>query len=310
MRAKFLLLGIFIFLTNSVLCQENKIDLSSHYVFNDFISLKECDASGKETGDTIQMPINAIYKITGKKGKNYIIQFLRWKLNKENIKNNLSFYYKPINDNKEKEKNEEERFDFNTEKFNLVSGKLDDSESIKSQKLSESTEENTIDVTERFFLIEQNTILLNSIKYEFKKYEFVFGTITYLARIRPTTKGISGNWSTDLNLGIAYGIKKNLNNNWGVALLGGLSISKIKIDSLSTQPSINETIEKVSLSPTVNFLLNYKNFYIGLGVGFDWINHDTEESKRWVYNKKSFYAIGIGINLFSSSNSNAPTTTN
>lgn len=112
------------------------------------------------------------------------------------------------------------------------------------------------------------------------------------------------------NLGFAYGIKRNFNKNWGVAALGGISFSKAKIDSLSTSPSIDKNIEKISLSPTLNILCNYKNFFIGIGAGFDWINLDDEESKKWVYNKKIFYAIGIGMNLFSRSTSDTPKATN
>ncbi len=282
----------------------NKIDYgNSQYIFTESTLIAECDLEGNKNGNNERAPINAIFVISGNKDDNYIIKFLKWKENKNNISNNLKYYYKQINQNRNAH-NEKV-----VQEFNLLTGKANDKISNIRNNDNESAE--TIEIIETYFLLSKIDLLTAASTYTpIPKYEFVFGTIGYLVRIRPATSGFSSNWSTDLNLGIAYGAKVNFNKNWGISALGGLSLSKIKIDSLSTSPSINKSIEKVTLSPTVNVLLNYKNFFVGLGVGYDWLNLDTEESKRWIYNRKPFYALGIGINLFSSNNGKEPTPTN
>lgn len=286
----------------------DKIKVNSQFIFDGFTNGIECTIDGNviSGSEPIQMPGNAIFTIIGPKGSDkYIIKFLRWKLNKNNIENNLKYYYKPLNEARALSNIGVEK------QFNLNTGMIQRNRNNVIQIEKDGNAENVIEVTSRYFLIEKNDLLVNgSVYHMIPKFEFVFGTITYLARIRPSVKGIPSNWSTDLNLGIAYGVRRNFNKNWGLAALMGVSISKIKIDSLSTSPPINRSIEKVSLSPTLNILGNYKKFFVGFGVGFDWVNLDTEESKRWVYNKKLFYAIGIGINLFSAGNNDTPEVTN
>lgn len=287
----------------------NKINVTSQFIFDDFTKGVECTKEGDIVSATaLTMPVDAIFTVVGKiEGNKYIVKFLRWNLNKTNVSNNLEYYYKESSGIEALRKTYGKTF-FDTNTGRVVQG---NQEVTANRMKAENTTSNIIEVTDRYFLIEKNDLLLNGIVYHpIPKFEFVFGTITYLARIRPSVKGISSTWSTDLNLGIAYGVRRNFNKNWGLAALGGLSISKIKIDSLSTSPSIKRTIEKVSLSPTLNILGNYKKFFVGVGIGFDWINLDSEESAKWLYNRKPFYAIGIGINLFSAGNNDTPDVTN
>lgn len=287
----------------------NKINVNSQFIFDDFTKGVECTEEGSVVSGAVPvpLPVDAIFTIKGKSDNKYIVKFVRWSLNKSNIANNLGYYYKESREfNTLRTAYTNTLFDTNTGKVTKGTQEV-----IANRKREENTESNILEVTERYFLVEKNDLLLNGVVYHpIPKYEFVFGTITYLARIRPSVKDISSTWSTDLNLGIAYGVRRNFNKNWGLAALGGFSISKIKIDSLSTSPSIKRTIEKVSLSPTLNILANYKKFFVGFGIGIDWINLDTEEAKKWVYNKKPFYAIGIGINLFSAGNNDTPEVTN
>ncbi|MGN7706181.1 hypothetical protein KYG33_11255 [Chryseobacterium sp. D764] len=280
---------------------KNKIDEKSQFIFDYLTTTKgvDCTKDGikLEGIEELNMPTNAIFTIEKENDDgSFVIKFSIWK-SKDHLEDNLTYYYKQVG------KNTKILDAIKTEEFDLKTGKA-----VKKNIVD--SESNVINVTERFFLVKKDDLLLNGSVYNLPKYEFVFGTISYLARIRPSVKDIPSYWSTDLNLGFAYGIKRNFNKNWGIAALGGISFSKAKIDSLSTSPSIDKSIEKISLSPTLNILCNYKNFFIGIGAGFDWINLDDEESKKWVYNKKIFYAIGIGMNLFSSSTSDTPKATN
>ena len=140
------------------------------------------------------------------------------------------------------------------------------------------------------------------------KYEFNYGTISYLGRMRPKVGDVSGRWSTDLNLGLTAGLRRNIGKNVGLSLLAGLAITRINLDSISTNGIVRSTSEKPAFTPSLNMLFSFQNFSVGFGIGMDWINEDSKETSAWIYNKKLFYAVGFGINIFrTSSNENGTT---
>ncbi len=138
-------------------------------------------------------------------------------------------------------------------------------------------------------------------------YEFTYGTITYLARIRQAVDSVPGRWSSDLNLGLTAGIKKNLPNNMSISFSGGISFTRINLDSISTRGIVKSSLDKPALTTSLNLLFSYKSFSLGVGRGWDWINEDSKESKAWVYNKKGFWSIAFGFNIFNSENNDKRT---
>lgn len=160
-----------------------------------------------------------------------------------------------------------------------------------------------------YFLITKEDLLKYGFVYDPTPLtEFTFGTVTYLTRIRPGIDGGRMRWSNDLSLGLAAGVKINATKNSAFSLLGGLSISKVSLDELSTRGKATQVIEKPALTPNLNIMYSYKIFSLGLGFGWDLINEDTEESKAWVYNGKLFYGLCFGINIFQNHGEGSTTT--
>lgn len=154
-------------------------------------------------------------------------------------------------------------------------------------------------LSEAFFIVSEQGLKDFAYVYNPRSnYEFSYGTISYLARIRPRVDDTPGKWSTDFNLGLTAGIRGNYGKNVGVSLLFGISITKVVLDSFSTRGYVRTTSEKPSFTPSLNALISYRNFTIGFGAGMDWISENTE---NWLYNRRLFFAVGFGINIFSSS---------
>lgn len=274
------------------------------FIFEGMPTITKCDQAGTPTAapNKEQAPLNATFTIhrliSGR--TDYVIKFNKWKTQSKGIFNNKS-----LDENIAKAR----VFNYvdyvapvglvgpppSKTFFNTVEG----TKSVKLTSVAPVASEVIVD--DAYFIISKSDLLLYAKKYNpIPKVDFTFGTIAYLARIRPRVDGISSKWSTDLSGGVAYGPRFRLNRNWGISLLGGVTITKVNLDAISTRGYLSESVEKVALTPMLNTLFNYKNFTFGGAIGFDWINEDTEESKAWVYNKKLFWSFGIGFNIFTS----------
>ncbi|MFP9117038.1 hypothetical protein ACLI08_04525 [Flavobacterium sp. RNTU_13] len=175
--------------------------------------------------------------------------------------------------------------------------KLNSNEVLKSTK--DTLEKYSKEKEDVYYIIKLDDILKYGYIYNpFTHWEFNFGTITYLTRIRPAIDGQKSRWSNDLSLGIAAGTKYNFSNNFSISLLGGLSISKVSLDELSTKGVATQVVEKPALTPNINLIGSYKFFSLGIGLGWDIVNNDTVESKAWIYNGKPFMGLCFGINIF------------
>ncbi len=278
------------------------------FIFEGMPTITKCDQAGIPTAapNKEQAPLNATFTIhrliAG--STNYVIKFKGWETSKKGF---LSSVEKALPENIDKAR-----------KFNFIQvalpavpappalppivNKFNSSNGAKTKAPAPAAlGANEIVYEDAYFIISKSDLLLYAKKYNpIPKVDFTFGTIAYLARIRPRVDGISSKWSTDLSGGVAYGPRFRLNRNWGISLLGGVTITKVNLDAISTRGYLSESVEKVALTPMLNTLFNYKNFTFGGAIGFDWINEDTEESKAWVYNKKLFWSFGIGFNIFTS----------
>ncbi|SHF76666.1 hypothetical protein [Flavobacterium defluvii] len=270
-----------------------KLDISK-FIFYGKPDITKCDGSGTvlESDDyaATNAPLYSTFTIHKKQGDNYIISFLDWSTSKSMFKS-------------------EDTYNKNLVKA-LTYNYLAPKGTFEAFNSKTKSNDKNITVTtlrkEAFYLISKNDLKEYAYKYDPKpSYEFNYGTISYLARMRPKVGNIPGKWSTDLNLGLTAGVRKNIGKNFGLSLLAGIGITKISLDSISTKGVVKTTSEKPALTPSLNLLFSYQNFSIGFGAGMDWINEDSKESSAWIYNNKIFYGIGFGINIFqSSSNQN------
>lgn len=295
MKTRHLLLVIsLIFISIDNVLSQGRINLDdinydkTVYIFYGTPPITKCDQDGTLLNNDITnktvAPYNATFTVHRVKGTSeYIIRFKPWSIRKGCFEKNKSH-----------NKNIKKALQFN---YLSIKSEI---EGLKSTKELEEIPSGLKD--EAFFIISREELRNHAYIYNPKpKYEFSYGTISYLARMRPRIGNVAGRWSTDLNLGFTAGIKKNYGESVGMSLLAGLSITKINLDSVSTRGVVKSTSEKPALTPSLNLLFSYQNVSIGLGMGFDWLNEDSQETTAWIYNKRIFYCVGLGINIFRSS---------
>jgi hypothetical protein len=311
MKTKLLCFGIILFSIS--IFGQNEINTNfikynqDIFIFNGKPDIYIASETTPDNSDIIYHPIiNSTFYIvkecvkTGNHENGYIIEFLDWNTNSflqskkrqnTNIRNALSYNYKDVSP---KDKNLQQIDPIKNIKFNIKTGEKSAAVNVENTNniTGAQSNNNEIIVEKKYFFITEKDLLSNAKIYNpSPKFEFTFGTIAYFVKIRPRFKNeISSQWSTDIAGGLTYGPKCNITKNWGVSALGGLTLSKIKLDSISTRGFIpNKIIEKVAITPTLNLLFTYKNFTFGEAIGMDWINDDSPESARWVYN---LFSIG------------------
>ena len=315
MRTRLLILTFFgIVLNYSTLYAQEKINFDDLQVQDVFIfskkqpNIRKCKRDGTLLApvQSYPAPINATFNIIDKSGANdYIIQINFWKT-KNIIKN-------PLTNNIAKAL----LYNYNDisapavlalRNASIPVEKLNTSTGTKYSTKDRTSKTDEIFVEDAYFLISKNDLLLSAVTYNPEsKINFVFGTVAYLIKVRPRVSGgIDSRWESFSSVGITYGPQFKLNKNWGISTLGGLAFSKINLDKESVRSTdVNYVVpEKIAVTPSFNLLFNYKQFSFGGALGMDWINQNKDETNKWIYNKKLFWTVGLGFNLFTSGETN------
>lgn len=144
-----------------------------------------------------------------------------------------------------------------------------------------------------FFVLDK-TVFKNSCSEYVKKWDITFGTFTtpFKIRLKPFL------FTTDLNLGASISFKRRFSREfcWGGIL--GLSLSSVKLDSLSTNGFVKTPTDRPAITPSINALIGYRNINLMLGFGIDYISQTSNIEANWVYHKKPWFGVGIGVSLF------------
>nr|WP_315417432.1 hypothetical protein [uncultured Pedobacter sp.] len=144
-----------------------------------------------------------------------------------------------------------------------------------------------------FFVLDKDVFQKSCSEYE-KKWDIAFGTFTTPFKIR--NKPFL--FTTDLNLGASISFRRRFSQNFYWGVIGGLSLSSVKLDSLSTNGTVKTPSDRPAITPSINGLLGYKNINLIFGVGIDYISQTSKIEQSWVYHKKPWFGIGIGVSLF------------
>ena len=272
---------------------ENDLDFrSKRYIFTGSPIITKSDLEGNELSHDqfykVRAQINSTFTVIEQYHAQYLIQVIDYNISKGMFESEYNHV-----------QNLEKSLKYNTvtpaATFNSFRAATDTSGKTEVAKVAQPNE--------AYFLVTKDDLEKFAVEYNPKpRFEFAFGTISYLARMRPGVSGSPGKWTTDLSLGLAAGASWNINKNNSLGLLAGVAITKISLDSLSTRGVVTSVSEKPALTPNLNLLYSYKNFSVGVGVGMDWINDESKESRAWIYNNRLFYAVGFGINIFRSNN--------
>ena len=189
------------------------------------------------------------------------------------------------------------------------------------QIIVKSIKDDIVEYTYLNFTNEKNSKIYNGIIYklplaDFEKYtnlyygrwrKFQVGAYTIPFRIRSKNK----NFEFESNLSLGANIIKGVNisrfyEKGHVDFSAGIALTKIDLnednssikdidDELNT---LSESALTFSLGVTINFN-EYANF--GIFYGWDFLDGNSQESVKWIHNKKPW--IGFGINVSFNSNS-------
>ncbi len=279
------ILSLLLFYSSLAWAQQNPITNYAGKIFtlNFYTIVTPCDLDGIVLGGAypVDAPKNALFevdKVTA--SEDLVIRFRVWKL-KEKWKTKDSLLY-------QEQFKKRQIFNF---KEDALSGKKEiNSLTGNDDNLSH-------------FLLKKKDFDLYCTQYIKDT-----GTVSYGALVEPfKLRNHPSYFTTNLSLGAVVGYQRNFPGSkeyfWGV--FGGLSISSITLDSLSTGGKVTTNSERPAITPSLNILLGHKNINLTFGIGWDIINRTSALEKSWIYNGSWWLGFGIGISLFNSSSQKA-----
>jgi hypothetical protein len=136
------------------------------------------------------------------------------------------------------------------------------------------------------------------------KWGLNYGVLAIPFKFRPTKTLFTNN----LNLGSSIYLQYQNNKNWSNGFVLGISLSSVTLDSLSTKGTIKTNSDRPAFTPSLSYVVSFKNISFTAGLGLDVINKTSVTEKSWIFNGKPWIGFGIGINLFSSNNNGTTTT--
>ncbi|WP_040282432.1 hypothetical protein [Psychroserpens damuponensis] len=141
--------------------------------------------------------------------------------------------------------------------------------------------------------------------------KFQVGAYTIPFRIRSKNK----NFEFDSNLSLGANIIKGVNisrfyEKGHIDFSAGIALTKIDLNEDNSSikdiddelKTLSESALTFSLGITINFN-EYANF--GIFYGWDFLDGNSQESVKWIHNKKPW--VGLGINVSFNNNSNSTT---
>lgn len=174
--------------------------------------------------------------------------------------------------------------------------KSDQSKISKYNYKVAAADSNTIEI---FFLLDKSVFDASCSEYEFEqKWDINFGALTTPFKFRLSPFQFTPN----LNLGTSVSYQRKFSKNWAWSIVGGISLASVSLDSFSTKGIIINATERPAVTPSVHGMLCYKTINLTLGIGWDFINRPSEIEKNWIYHRKTWIGIGIGVSLFNSNN--------
>jgi hypothetical protein len=113
--------------------------------------------------------------------------------------------------------------------------------------------------------------MLPQIKTPIYKNSFAIGVVDIPVRVRfGSSEKEAGTYkrnfllASDVSLGISFGYKRKWNEDWGLNILGGVSLSSIQVESATIKGYAKSASNISSLSGHIGFLIENNNFQIGV----------------------------------------------
>lgn len=153
-----------------------------------------------------------------------------------------------------------------------------------------------------YFKLSKTQYDLNADRFD-NKVKFVVGASTTLIKIRPGNDKegedkIFSEFGNDFNLGFTAGvqIKPFRKTEFYINLVGGFGFSAIKATPQTTRDFITSESTQGTITFTTGIVIEFDKFQISGFMGWD--NMSGEIGENWIYNKRLWFGIGFGYQMF------------
>lgn len=171
-----------------------------------------------------------------------------------------------------------------------------------------STEQDTIEY-QRFFKIKKENLDIYSEEI-YSELDPTYGVLTFPFKWRLKSNRIEPSFSLNFAGGVKW--RPTRTNRHIFAFLLGIGPSSVKLDfnnsnltnKTNDQNSEIETINVVAVTITGNLVYQFEFVQFGLSIGFDQIFEN--EVFDWIDQRKPWFSLGVGLNIFSKSNNSEP----
>ena len=251
----------------------NSIQNGKVFIFDQNETITNSNAVGQEKGSSV----------IAYKGSRFTIEHM------DSLNGDLTIKFLPFKLVRQK----------NTSKYSSTSLKNRITYNVKNNPENDSITIKSVGNNIRYFTLSSHKASASVSAYadSIPKWTVSLGTLTNPFKLRPT----KGQFTSNLNLGTAIFAQYKLSENWSGGGILGISLTSVTLDSASTTGHVLTTSERPAITPSLSFLIAYKNVNFTLGVGIDYINTTTDIEKSWIFNKKPWIGFGIGISLFNGS---------
>lgn len=152
---------------------------------------------------------------------------------------------------------------------------------------------------EKYFKI-PSSVFKNECSIEEPRKSFIFGLTTLPLKMRfgdnDNKKSFDYEASTSLGLVFGLQIKPYSNRKFTFSLVGGLNLTSIKLDSLTSRGFVNSESKFAAVTPTCGVMLNFDEFTIAVYSGVDMIG--GKAGTNWIYRDRPWFGVGLGYKVF------------
>ncbi len=132
-------------------------------------------------------------------------------------------------------------------------------------------------------------------------WELAAGALILPVKLRPGGRTTPFDFSKDVTIGTTAGGRIRMHPRRDVyqSFLLGVGISSATLTPQNTGGSVTELTDRAALTWTIGTMLEVEKFQFGLFLGQDRISQPNQGN--WVYQGKTWWALGLGYSLFGAS---------
>jgi hypothetical protein len=184
-------------------------------------------------------------------------------------------------------------------------------DTVKLYSISKSNKNYKIDTSQYKAAILPATTDKSIESHSFMRNSFDIDFLTIIAKYRPVAKGFPNQFNTNLN-GAAYvGYRKDIYQinyhqnrlgfynrhitHYGISIGGFAGAGATAVNEWTTYPSLNKEYDGVVFTKGIGAIIGIDKLNFGLAAGWD--NLLDKYKSQWIYQRKIWYGITLGLNL-------------